>query len=377
MKNLSIITAASSLIILSGCASSPEQVSTGIQDYEAELAARDAELRQRETEITELRKQIAGGGAPQVQASTDAQASKHSSANASLGIDDLLPPNAKPGQCFARVYTPPSYKTESEQVLKSDGYDVVEVIPAVYGTEEKTVLVKEATEELVVVPAVYGWEEERVLVSPALTELQRVPAKYDFVEDRVLVKPAHSIWKKGSGPITKVDQSTGEIMCLVEVPAVYETVKKRVLVSAETTKEVVVKDAVYKTVKKRVVKEPAKTVTKKIPAVYDAIKVNKLVTAASTKTKAIPPVYETVEKRLKVADGYLEWAPILCETNVTGDIIRKLQRSLNDKQYNAGPIDGVYGWQTTQAVRKYQRDNGLSGNGELTIAVIDKLGIQY
>ena len=291
--------------------------------------------------------------------------------------NDLLPPNAKPGQCFSRVYTPPTYTTKSENILKSEGYDVVKVIPAVYGTEEKQVLTKEATEILEVIPAIYGWKEEKVLVSPEITELKRVPAEYEFVTEKVLVKPAHSIWKKGTGPITKVDQSTGEIMCLVEIPAVYKDVKKRVLKTPETTRKVVVKDAVYKTVKTRIVKQPAKTLAKAIPAVYDTVTVKKLVKDASTNTVKVDPVYDTIEKRIKVKDGYLEWAPILCETNVTGDIIRQLQQSLNEKAYKAGVVDGVYGWKTSNAVRKYQKDNSLIGDGQLTVELVDSLNIKY
>ena len=256
-------------------------------------------------------------------------------------------------------------------------YDILDIIPAVYGVEYQTVMTQEATEVLEVIPAVYGWKEEQVLVSPEITELKKVQAAYAIEEEQMLVKPAHSIWKKGSGPITKIDQGTDEIMCLVEVPASYETVKKRVLVSPETTKQVVVKEAVYKTVKTRVVEHPARTVTKTIPAVYDKVAVKKLVTDSATTTKNVPAVYETIQTTVKVDDGFLKWAPILCETNVTGDIIRQLQQTLNNKDYKAGPVDGIYGWKTTNAVRKYQSDNAMAGNGQLTIALVEALELNY
>lgn len=137
------------------------------------------------------------------------------------------------------------------------------------------------------------------------------------------------------------------------------------------------KKAVYKTVKTRVVEQPARTVTKTIPAVYDTVSVKKLVKDASTSSTKIPPVYETVKTTIKVSDGSLKWAPILCETNVTGDIIRQLQWSLNDKGYKAGPVDGIYGHQTTSAVRKYQSDKKMPGNGQLTIQLVDSLSLKY
>lgn len=103
----------------------------------------------------------------------------------------------------------------------------------------------------------------------------------------------------------------------------------------------------------------------------------KLVKDSTTSSTAVPAVYENINTTVKVSDGYLKWAPILCETNVTGDIIRQLQQALNDKGYKAGPVDGVYGAQTTSAVRKYQRDKKMAGNGQLTIALVDSLGIKY
>ena len=378
MKKLALVTAISTIVLMSGCASTSNQGSSLQQEYQAELDARNKEISQLKQKLNDNQKMAASTSAQtadsMVTASTSSQQQQNSS---STYNSDLLPPNAKSGQCFARVYTPPTYKTETETVLNAEGYDVVEIIPAEYGVEQKTVMIQEATEELEVIAAVYGWKEEQILVSPAITELRKVPAMYKNEEEQRLVKPAHSIWKKGTGPITKIDQSTGEIMCKVEVPAVYETVKKRILVSAETTEPVVVKEAVYKTVKTRIVKQPAKTITKTIPAVYDTVAVSKLVKDSTTRSTSIPATYKTVETTVKVDDGYLEWAPVLCETNVTGDIVRQLQQALNDKDYNAGPVDGVYGWKTTNAVRKYQSDNELAGEGQLTIALVEKLELNY
>ena len=370
MKKLLLVSALSSIALLTGCASTGEQSSNGQQDYQDELEARNLE-------IAQLKKQLGSSQQLTTTSSTASMDSQPASHSASTLNNDLLPPDAKSGQCFARVFTPPTYKTASESVLKADGYDVVNIIPAVYGTEKQTVMTQEATEVLEVIPAVYGWKEEQVLVSPEITELRSVPAVYGSVDEKVLVEPAHSVWKKGRGPITKIDQSTGEIMCLVDVPAVYKTVTKRTLITPETTKPVVVSAAVYKTVKTRIVEQPAKTITKKIPAVYDTVAVKKVVKEATTTAVTVPPVYETVKTTSMVADGYLEWTPILCETNVTGDIVRQLQKTLNDRSYSAGPVDGVYGNQTASAVRKYQNDNKLAGDGQLTIALVESLGLKY
>jgi len=382
MKKLFLVVAVYSTALIAGCSSSSEQFGSNQSEYEAEINARNQELKvrdqeiiARDQEINTLKQQL--DESQQItKAAVNAVEQPAMQSDASLNTS-LLPPKAKAGQCFARVYIPPTYKTQAEKVLKADGYDVMNITPAVYRSESKTVLLKEATEVLEIIPAVYGWKEEKVLVSPEITELRVVPAVYGTEIERVLVKPAHSVWKKGTGPITKIDESTGEIMCLVDIPAEYKTVQKRVLKTPESTVPVVVKKAVYKTVKARVVKEPARTITRKVPAAYDTVSVQKLVKAASTSKTSKPPVYEMVNTSYKATDGYVKWAPILCETNVTGDIVRQLQQALNAKGYKAGPVDGIYGARTTNAVRSFQRDDKITGDGQLTIELVEALKIKY
>ncbi|MBX2856225.1 MAG: peptidoglycan-binding protein [Rhodobacteraceae bacterium] len=61
-----------------------------------------------------------------------------------------------------------------------------------------------------------------------------------------------------------------------------------------------------------------------------------------------------------------------------GAATARVQAGLRDLGYNPGPIDGVKGTQTTQAIRDYQRDNGLLVDGqasyELASHIDGKLG---
>ena len=102
---------------------------------------------------------------------------------------ELLPPDARPGQCYARVFVPPKYETEKLTVLKSEASERVEIIPAKYEFTEEKVLIKEASQKVEVVPAQYDWAEEKVLMKPAATKLLEVPAEYEVVEEKVLVRP--------------------------------------------------------------------------------------------------------------------------------------------------------------------------------------------
>ena len=323
--------------------------------------------------------------------------------------------NAKLGNCFVEHFIPAQYKTEAQQVLKSESSHKIEIIPAKYQAVEEKVLVKEASAKLVEVPAVY-----------------------DTVTEKVLVKPATTEWKKGRGPVERLDNSTGEIMCLVEVPAVYKSVEKRVLKSPASTKKIEIPaeykvqkisklvtpakeqkteipatyetvtkrvkvaeekvmwaikgskidgkptgstlclkevPAVYKTVAQKKIKTPASVKVIEVPAVYKVVKKRKLASPATEKKIEIPAKTEVVSRNVKVKEEAMQWRAVLCETNMSPELITKIQSALKKAGLNPGAVDGKIGNQTMVAVDAYQRKNGLPRGG-LTLQTIEKLGIQ-
>lgn len=239
----------------------------------------------------------------------------------------LLPPGANSGECYARVFIPPTYTTKTEQVLA-----------------------KEAAERIEVIPAKYEWVEEKVIVKEASSSVEQVPADYKWVSEKIMVEPAHTTWKKGRGLIEQVDNSTGEIMCLVEVPAKYKTVKRQVMVNPPKTRKV------------------------EIPAAYKTVKVRKLVSESQERRIPIPAEYQTVTKTTQVTEGKMEWRRVLCETNVTNETISRIQSALANKGFDPGPIDGIIGSQTYVAIKAYQRSKGLATGG-LTYETMKSLGI--
>lgn len=295
------------------------------------------------------------------------------SQSGTTGGTSLLPPAAKTGECYARAFVPPKYETVEKTVMTREQGERIETSPARYQWVEERVLVKEAAQALQVVPATYKWVEERVLVKEASKDLTQQPAQYKTVKEKVLVRDAYTTWKKGTGPIQKIDEATGEIMCLVEVPAEYKTITKRVLVKPATVSEVEI-PAEYKTVKRRVVDQPARTVTVEIPAEYKTVKVRKMVAGPTKRSIEIPAQYKTVADQKLVRAGQLEWRPILCETNTTSDVVRRLQVALKNAGYNPGRIDGVIGRDTMSAVTSYQKANNMAA-GQLTMETLKKLGV--
>ncbi len=238
----------------------------------------------------------------------------------------LFPP-AQPGECYTRVFVPAAYEQVTEQVLHRGATTIVTTIPAEY--------------EMV---------EEQVMVEPASFRLETVPAEFKWQEERVLVREARTEWKRGRGPIERVDSTTGEIMCLIEVPAEYKTVRKQVEVTAATTKRV------------------------EIPARFETVKVRRVVTEAREERADVPAEYQTLTRWVKTADGHMEWREIVCETNMGGDLVERMQIALRDHGHNPGPIDGIIGRETTAALGSFQQSEQLSVGG-VTYETLERLGM--
>ena len=56
--------------------------------------------------------------------------------------------------------------------------------------------------------------------------------------------------------------------------------------------------------------------------------------------------------------------------------IKKAQEALKNKGHDPGSMDGVMGQQTRQAIRAFQKDNGLKESGTLDAETAEKLGIE-
>jgi hypothetical protein len=435
----------------------------------------------------------------------------------------LTPPNAKAGECYARVLTPAKYETVEEKVMVKEATEEINVIPAQYETIEqkvevtpeskklipvpasykkivetievkpasrvwKTSLRKKAlpvnqvlldaikaqgldidnatantcykeyfqpatykivTEDVIVqnerneteiVPAQFDKQEQQIEVIPPSKKVVQIPAEYEYVEEKVLIEEAKTVWKKGQNPAQKLSGATGEIMCLVKVPAKYKTIKKLVvkspartevqevpaevrtvkvkhIVAAPSVKHTLIPavhktiekktldtaasfmwtdaktgadkpwrstghmvclveaPAVTKDVKKVVLDTPATIKEEVIPATFEMVKVEKLVTPSKEVRTPVEAEYKMIEKRKKVGSSSMAWQRILCQTNMTKDVIKKIQMSLNEKSYKVGKPDGVLGRGTRNALERYQKDNGLSTGG-ITYETLGSLNIE-
>jgi hypothetical protein len=216
--------------------------------------------------------------------------------------------------------TPPKYKWVDEQIVVKEPGERIETTPPEYEWVEERVVVEPPSERIKVIPAEYAWEDKKVLVQDAITSVQTIPASYRTVKENVLDKPAHTVWKKGenliseldlqSGRLIKIDEETGDILCLVEVPATYKTVSKQMIDTEETTRTVEISPPKFKTVRTRVLKRPAQTSTTEIPPKYKTVRKKVLKRPAQTRTVEIPPKYKTVRKQVLVEPAQTRVIPI-------------------------------------------------------------------
>jgi len=278
----------------------------------------------------------------------------------------LTPPNAKAGECYARVVLPAQYEDVEEQVMIKEPSEEINIVPAEYGDSEEEVQVVPATKNLVplaatykevvetieVKPALRTWKtslkkkalpvspsflsaietsgvnlkyaepgdcykeyvvvskfkttsedilvrkehnetsviepefeivEQTIVIKPAGKEIVEVPAVYDETEEQVLVEAEKTVWKKGQNPAQKVSGATGEIMCLVKIPAKYKTITKRVLTSLPTTKIV------------------------DVPEETKVIKVKKLLADTKLQHTTKPALFETIEKIELESEARFDW----------------------------------------------------------------------
>lgn len=304
---------------------------------------------------------------------------------AAFGQSADMPPSADPGECFARVLIPETTEVVTEQVIDRPESTEIQVIPATFETVTERVLVKEETIQYRTIPAVFETVTEQVMIEPEKTETVVIPAQFETYTEQVLVRPAYSTWKPGAGLFGRgaagtgtapgsgeTQVATGELLCRVEVPAVYDTVTRTRLVSPERTETRVI-PARFETVTRQVVATPPQVIEEVIPAVFDTVEVRRMVTAPREEVITIPATYKTLEKRVVTGGGGLEWREVLCDTNASPAKIREVQAALTAAGYET-PTDGAFGPATLRSMEAFQRANGLP-IGYLTVSTVQALGV--
>jgi hypothetical protein len=247
------------------------------------------------------------------------------------GINEDVPPNAEPGKCYARCLVEDKYSYVNESVV--DQPRIVQKMK---------------------LPALYKIVYDTVVVVPASTKSYTIPAEYEYIKEQVMVTPTTSKWIKGKADAgcLSANPADCQVMCLVEVPAVYKTISKKILKNQSYTRQESI-PMQFKIVTREVIVEEARVVD--------------IVTPAS---------FKTIQKRvLAEKGGYQVWREILCGNDLTTDKIIQIQKALRANGYNPGPIDDVFGPLTKSALIQYQKDKGLPV-GNLNFETLKSLGVE-
>ncbi|MCI5127601.1 MAG: hypothetical protein D3907_03670 [Candidatus Electrothrix sp. AUS3] len=86
---------------------------------------------------------------------------------------------------------------------------------------------------------------------------------------------------------------------------------------------------------------------------------------------------ECVAEKVQVCEPFLEWRKEqFCNYDNQGQFIRKVQMALEEEGFDPGPIDGLLGDQTRQAILSFQQQRGLAQGGTLTQETVQALGVR-
>jgi hypothetical protein len=260
-----------------------------------------------------------------------------------MATQEDYPPNAQPGQCFAKVLVPEVTESFTEQVLVSPEKVVTHVVPGQCGYEDKTVVVREPSSEFITIPATFRTVSETVVVKAGGVHAETVPPVYSTVTEQVLVRDGYTVWRPGStvagysggsygapppsayagtgampnpayGNFPTRVLPTGEVLCLVQVPPEYRTITKQVLVTPGRTVEVPYPPETA-VVTRQVVDVPAHVEKRELPGETKIIKI-KVCTPDQTQSETIAPEYKTVTKVRTVSPSKFEWKPVDCQKEV-------------------------------------------------------------
>jgi hypothetical protein len=231
------------------------------------------------------------------------------------GDGEDLPPNAVPGHCYQHVMTPVVTETYQERVVDIPEHQATRTIPAVYGEVEKSVMVEPGRVEHHPIPPTWRTITETEVVRPEVARDVVIPAEYDTVTERVMVREAHTEWRRGYGPVSDPDMprwpSDRDVVCLIEVPAVYRTETRHVLREPERVDHIVT-PAITRTFTRQVIDQPGHDEVVEIPPVYRVVKERVVTQRERVETYTVPATFRMVTRTRVVTPGHLEWREYEC-----------------------------------------------------------------
>jgi len=219
-------------------------------------------------------------------------------------------PNARPGECYARMKTPAQYSEVPRQITTAAPYKRARVQQAVFESDRKQVLVKDGFTKYVVTQPRFETRNEDLTVKPAYDRLEVVPARFAYTNETVKVSEPRLVWKRGVGlsGVSRIDPRTGDTWCLVEEAGETKTLRKRIVTHPEQVRKVHV-PAQTVSVPRQVLIAPAQVKEVKVPAQYRDFNVQRMTQPARAETYQAPAEFGTVMTKVLRVSASVWHAP--------------------------------------------------------------------
>ncbi|PHS22295.1 MAG: hypothetical protein COA85_11855 [Robiginitomaculum sp.] len=286
-------------------------------------------------------------------------------------------PDARPGECFARVLIPARYETRYKDIVVDQGEERIGVRNTRFATQTRDILIRDAAKRYMVRQPVYKAVQERVMVRPAYERLEVEAAVYRHVNEQVQIAPARTAWKPGKSladwsGVKATKNKLGEVYCLVDIPAETKTVSRRVLVRPARTHTVTV-PPLYRTITRHVLVDPGSVEEVQMAAQYDQITTQRLVAEAEQYRTTIAPRTQQIPYRVEIAPARYGWIQVLCNTNASPAAISGVQSQLQQLGYYHGQPNGQLDLSTENAVRAYRQAVNIPHGGYLSLQTMNAL----
>ena len=288
-----------------------------------------------------------------------------------------FPSDARPGHCFARVLVPATYRNEAMRVVTREAYEQVQVSDPVFRTDHQSVATGDGYKRFEVTEPTFRTEAQTIVTRPAHERLVASPAILGTRSETIVIREPRLVWRAGANlsGVRRIDAATGEIFCLVEEAAITQTVTRTVQTApAQISRQNV--PAQTQTIHRKVLVSPASVREVNVPGTFQTVAVQTLVSPSSERRNGVAQQMGSVNRQIIDTAERYEWVPVVCETTPSGIVsVTGAQRALANKGLYRGPIDGIVGSRTTAAIKEFQRQNRLPGNGALTVETARRLGL--
>ena len=278
------------------------------------------------------------------------------------------------GQCWIYGQIKPRPIEQTVEVTLKDSHTTIHVTPAEIRRGFKQVITREGTVTYRIEPPTYKDELVNVMVRPEVTRFKVVPAVYEAREKYITVQEAKTVMERCRAAGTRYARNANAIaFCARELPAKQKVVLVQELVQPEST-QVEIEPAQYNYVVRKVIDQPARVVEVTLDPQVMNVPVEEVVVPSQTYQTEVAAVTQAMQVTTFDGEPRMVMRRSVCNDDITPILVTNLQEQLHRHGYQAGPVDGLLGKYTLDALSDYQVDNGLAV-GAITYESLEHLGV--